>query len=420
MSWVMLVHFFDPIWDSTRYARYGLIGLSHRGVHEAEAIVMTSDGIDGPHIIDLRGIQEKPLELPRGSTLLAAPAGRIVKTRTKSGEEIGLAVDGPCDVARVAESIGGKANDASPESLRDAIAASLDLLRGCTLVAIGARGSFAIYRSKLGLRPLSYGAYGFDAFMAATESVAIELMGGIRRGDLPPGTIIYGDQEVLDEEVLEGGGVKATCLYEYVYIARPDSVVDGVPIYLYRREAGERLARHHDADVDVVVGVPETALPYAVGYAEAKGARLELGFVSSIGRLRTGLMEDVEERMVLIHLKLNPVKGVFEGKRVAVVDDSLVTGITLKTVARLLRLRYGATEVHVAIGSPLVSGSCPYGLVPWEESRLAAANLRLDEIRYVLEADSFASLPLKEALAILEKWDVKPCAACMGGEAPRA
>ena len=279
---------------------------------------------------------------------------------------------------------------------------------------MSSRGAFAVYRSAFGLRPLSYGAYGFDAFMAATESVPIELMGGVRRGDLEPGLVMYGDREALDEERLEGGGYRATCLYEYVYIARPDSIVDGVPVYLYRRKAGERLAKIHDAEVDVVVGVPETALPYAVGYAEAKGARLELGFVSSIGRARTGLMEDIEERMIMIYLKLNPVKGVFEGKRVAVVDDSLVTGITLKTVARLLRLRYGATEVHVAIGSPLVTGRCPYGLVPWDEAKLAAANLTLDQIRYMLEADSFANLPLEEAITILEPWGVKPCTVCMG------
>ncbi len=414
MTWLLLIHFFDQLWDATRYARYGLIGLSHRGVYEAEALVVRSGVLDGPHIVDMRRLQDEPLELPRGSTVLAAPAGRLARVRV-GDEEVGVAVDGPCDAALVAEEVARRAGGVSPWDLRDALAGMVEKLRGCSVALVSSRGSFAVYRSGFGLRPLSFGAYGFDAFIAATESVAIELVGGARRGDLEPGRVLYGDREFMDEEVLEGGGVKATCLYEYVYIARPDSVVDGVPIYLYRRMAGERLAKIHDAGVDVVVGVPETALPYAVGYAEAKGARLELGFVSSIGRTRTGLMEDVEERMILIYLKLNPVKGVFEGKRVAVIDDSLVTGITLKTVARLLRLRYGATEVHVAIGSPLVRSKCPYRLVPWEESKLAAANLTEEQIRYVLEADSFAALPLEEALTLLEEWGVKPCTACMAG-----
>ncbi len=414
MTWFLLIHFFDPIWDATRYARYGLIGLAHRGAPEAEVVVARrGGGLEGPHIVDLRRLQDEPLELPGGPSLLAAPAGRVVVTRVSSGEAVAVAVDGPCDAASVA-SLVSRAVDTRPESLRDALLKGVDELRGCVVALLSERGSFAVYRSGFGLRPASYGAYGFDAFIAATESVPIELVGGARRGDLQPGAIIYGDREVMDEEVLEGGGVRATCLYEYVYIARPDSVVDGVPIYLYRRRAGERLAKIHDVDVDVVVGVPETALPYAVGYAEAKGARLELGFVSSIGRARTGLMEDVEERLILIYLKLNPVKGVFEGKRVAVIDDSLVTGITLKTVSRLLRLRYGATEVHVAIGSPLVRARCPHRLVPWDEAKLAAANLSEEQIRYVLEADSFASLPLEEALSILAEWGVKPCTACMG------
>ncbi len=412
MTWLLLIHFFDPIWDATRYARYGLIGLSHRGVYEAEAVVVRGEELDGPHIVDLRRLQDEPLELPRGSTVLAAPAGRIARVSVDDGG-IAVAVDGPCDAARVAEEIASEARGLGPEELRDAISRIAERVKGCTLAAVSTSGAFAVYRSAFGLRPASFGAYGFDAFIAATESVAIDLVGGVRRGDLEPGVVMYGDREFMDEERLEGGGVKATCLYEYVYIARPDSVIDGVPVYLYRRIAGERLAKIHDADVDVVVGVPETALPYAVGYAEAKGARLELGFVSSVGRTRTGLMEDIEERMILIYLKLNPVKGVFEGKRVAVVDDSLVTGITLKTVARLLRLRYGATEVHVAIGSPLVRGRCPYKLVPWEESRLAGANLSTEQIRYVLEADSFAALPLEEAKSILAAWGVEPCTTCM-------
>ena len=417
MSWVMLVHFFDPIWDATKYARYGLLGLAHRGVHEAEVVVATEKGLDGPHILDLREVQDRPLEVPKGASVLAAPAGRIVVAKAGSGS-IAVAVDGPCDAARAAESIAASATGLSPEGLRDGVIKSLDRLRGCTVAVLSDSRAFAIYRSSLGLRPLTYGAYGFDAFMAATESVPIDLMGGALRGDLAPGYVMYGDAEYLDEELVEPGGVRATCLYEYVYIARPDSVIDGVPVYLYRRRAGEALARHHDVDVDVVVGVPETALPYALGYADAKGARLELAFVSSIGRARTGLMEDVEERMMLIHLKLNPVRRVFEGKRVAVIDDSMVTGITLKIVSRLLRLRFGATEVHVGIGSPLVRRSCPFRLVPWDESKLAAANLDYDKLRYVLEADSFASLPLEEAERILREWGVEPCTYCMGGLMP--
>ncbi len=417
VSWLLLVHFFDPIWDATKYVRYGLLGLAHRGAPEAELVVATRDGLDGPHIVDLREVQDRPLEVPQGSSVIAAPAGRIVVARARGGS-LAVAVDGPRDAVKVADEIVSRVEGTRPDDLRDALSSITSVLRGCSVAVLSESRSFAIYRSALGLRPLTYGAYGFDAFMAATESAPIDLMGGLLRGDLRPGVVMYGDSEILDEEVVEPRGIRATCLYEYVYIARPDSVIDGVPVYLYRRRAGEALARHHDADVDIVVGVPETALPYALGYAEAKGARLELAFVSSVGRARTGLMEDIEERMTLIHLKLNPVRKVFEGKRVAVIDDSMVTGITLKIVSRLLRLRFGATEVHVAIGSPLVRAKCPYRLVPWEESKLAAANLDYEKIRYVLEADSFASLPLEEALKILSEWGVEPCTACMGGSTP--
>ncbi len=211
------------------------------------------------------------------------------------------------------------------------------------------------------------------------------------------------------------GGTRRTSLFEYVYLARMDSFVDGVDVYRFRREMGARLARSHGVEADVVVGVPETALPYALGYAEASGARLELGFVSTVGRVRTAVAQlPPGERARLLSLKLNPVPGVFEAARVVVVDDSVVTGLTLKVVVQRLRRLYGAREVHAAVSSPRLVRPCPFSVQVLDEESLVARHLGDDEIARVLDVDSLAWLPLGEAVSYLSSHGIEPCTHCMG------
>ena len=203
---------------------------------------------------------------------------------------------------------------------------------------------------------------------------------------------------------------------ELIYLARPDSIIDGVEVYSFRRELGRVLAKNFEHKVDCVVGVPETALPYALGFSEEVGARLELGFVATGARRRSALQLNPLEKIVAIQLKMSPVKSVFRGKRVAVIDDSLVTGSTVKTVVQILRNRVGAKEVHVLIASPPIVGECPYGVLALKREELLAANLDRETTLKYIEADSLTWIPLKAFTEVAKKFGLNMCARCFGVE----
>ena len=399
---LLLAYFYERDQDASRYAYYGVMGLRHRGT-VAEAVAATPGG----------GLVAERIEpwrdgftLPRGYAVAAAfqPSARL---HVYAGEAAAL-VDGGCPPGPLARA-------AAEKGLREAaeMIASDARYAPCAALVLTRRGGYAAGRGYESRRPLSLGGYGFEALYAATETAPITLMGGRWSHDVGAGEAVYGDAEVFEEVRL--GGTRRTSLFEYVYLARMDSFVDGVDVYRFRREMGARLARSHGVEADVVVGVPETALPYALGYAEASGARLELGFVSTVGRVRTAVAQlPPGERARLLSLKLNPVPGVFEAARVVVVDDSVVTGLTLKVVVQRLRRLYGAREVHAAVSSPRLVRPCPFSVQVLDEESLVARHLGDDEIARVLDVDSLAWLPLGEAVSYLSSHGIEPCTHCMG------
>ena len=401
---LLLVYGFEPGWDASRFAYYGLLGMAHRGPWMEVAVLGEEGPWTGRVRVSLGG--DGAPRLPRGWAVLAAvePAAAI----HRSGGVV-LAVDGGCPPGRLLGLLArGDLGEAAEAAAGDSVYSP------CSFAALTPDGGFLLARGLESRRPLTLGGYGFDALMAATESAPVTLMGGRRVYDLDAGEAVYGSRFWVER--LRRGGTRRTSLFEYVYMARSDSVVDGVPVYLFRREMGRRLARHHEADVDLVVGVPETALPYAVGYAEEKGAKLELGFVSTLGRVRTAVAQfegGAEERARVLSLKLNPVPGIYRGRRVAIVDDSVVTGLTLKTVIQRLRRLHGAVEVHVAVSSPRIVRGCPYRLQAVAEEGLIARHLDDERIARVLDADSLAWLPLGEAVSYLEERGISPCTHCM-------
>jgi len=404
---VLLVYFYEPDQPAGLYARYGVMGLRHRGPRVSYA-VLRGDGLEQGRL----NPWSNGWSLPEGSAVLAAvePTGSLAASRSAA-----VAVDGACSAAealRLVEAAG------SPREAAEALASSTRF-DGCTVAALTRDGGYVLYRGRSGVRPLSLGGYGFDAVYAATETAPITLMGGEPRRDLEPGEAVYGDRYTLDT-YSAGGGRRATSLFEYIYLARPDSLVDGVNVYLFRREMGRRLARSHPVEVDVVVGVPETALPYALGYAEEKQAPIELALVSTIGRVRTAIAQaSLEERLMMLSLKFNPVPGVFEGRRVAVVDDSVVTGLTLKTFIHRLWRSQAPREVHVAVSSPKIVATCPHRVQLLEPGSLIARQLSDEAIERVLDVDSLAWLPLGEAVSYLRSHGIDPCTACMLEEVSR-
>lgn len=399
---VLLAYFYEEDQPAHVYARYGVMGLRHRGPRVSYA-VLRGGGLEAGSIDPW----SDGWSLPPGGAVVAAvePTGRLAASRRAA-----VAVDGACSPEKALKAVEGARG---PGEAGEALA-SLEEFDACSVAALRADGGYLLYRGRLGVRPLSVGGYGFDALYAATETAPITLMGGEHRHDLEPGEAVYGDRYSLDT-VSAGRGRRGTSLFEYIYLARPDSLVDGVNVYMFRREMGRRLARSHQVEVDVVVGVPETALPYALGYAEEKRAPLELALVSTLGRVRTAIMStgSVEERLMALSLKFNPVPGVFEGKRVAVVDDSVVTGLTLKTFIHRLWRSQAPREIHVAVSSPRIVAPCPHRVQLLDPGTLIARQLRDEHIKRVLNVDSLAWLPLGEAVSYLRARGVDPCTACM-------
>jgi len=403
---LLLVYFYEPDQPAGLYARYGVMGLRHRGPRVSYA-VLRADGLEQGWL----NPWGNGWSLPEGSAVLAAvePTGSLAVSRHAA-----VAVDGACSASEALKLVEAAR---SPREAAETLASSTKF-DGCTVAAL-TRGGYVLYRGRSGVRPLSLGGYGFDAVYAATETAPITLMGGEPRRDLEPGEAVYGDRYTFDT-YSAGGGRRTTSLFEYIYLARPDSLVDSVNVYVFRREMGRQLARSHPVEVDVVVGVPETALPYALGYAEEKHAPLELALVSTIGRVRTAVVQaSLEERLMMLSLKFNPVPGVFEGKRVAVVDDSVVTGLTLKTFIHRLWRAQAPREIHVAVSSPRIVATCPHRVQLLEPRSLIARQLSDEAIERVLDVDSLAWLPLGEAVSYLRSHGIDPCTACMLEEVRR-
>jgi amidophosphoribosyltransferase len=199
-----------------------------------------------------------------------------------------------------------------------------------------------------------------------------------------------------------------------LYLARHDAIVDGVSAYEFRKHLGRELAKYLESDVDVVVGVPETALPYAIGFAEVINKPFEMAFMATGGRRRSMLFSDPFEKIVSIHLKMNPIRGVLEGKRVALVDDSMVTGSTIKTVSQILRFRVGVPEVHLFIASPPLIMPCPFSVLRLDMKGLLAANLSQSLARDYLEVDSLHWLSKEDVDRVASRFGLKLCGKCFG------
>lgn len=400
---LLLAYFYERDQRADVYAKYGLMGLAHRGLRASYAVLST----DGFRVggVDTWG----PEGLPLGHAVVAAvhPSARLAYSKG-NGVAAVTAVDGACPVEQLAQ----KASRYRLDDLARFIVED-DAYSHCAVAVLRSDGSFIVARGRESRRPLSIGGYGFEALYAATESAPINLMGGAPVSHVDAGEAIYGNQYWLER--VRVGGERRTSLMEYVYIARPDSIVDGVSVYHFRREMGRRMARRHHVEVDIVAGVPETAIPYAIGYAEEKNARFEYGFISTVRGRTTLIPVNHRERMLALSLKLNPVPEIFRGKSVTIVDDSIVTGLTLKVAIQRLRRIGGVRSVHVAVSSPKIVRRCPFGVLRFDEGALIARYLDDETVERVLDADSVAWLPLGEAVAFLRENGINPCIACMGG-----
>ncbi|MFQ9707006.1 MAG: amidophosphoribosyltransferase [Limosilactobacillus pontis] len=238
-----------------------------------------------------------------------------------------------------------------------------------------------------GIRPLCIGQLASGAYVVASETCALDIVNARFIRDVQPGELIVIDRDGLHIDHYTTQTQLAICSMEYIYFARPDSIIHGVTVHNARKQMGRLLAREHLIDVDMVIGVPNSSLSAASGYAEAAGLPYEMGLIKSQYVARTFIQPTQALREQGVHMKLSAVRGVVNGKRVAVVDDSIVRGTTSRQIVKMLR-DAGAKEVHLLISSPPFCFPCFYGIDISTRSELMAAHYSVEEMRQQIGADS--------------------------------
>lgn len=277
------------------------------------------------------------------------------------------------------------------ETFLDRLKESLNAVKGGFAYLIATEDSMVAALDANGFRPLSIGRMVNGAYVVASETCALEVVGAEFIQDVNPGEIIIINDEGLTVDRFTEDTRHAICSMEYIYFARPDSNIAGVNVHSARKNMGKILAEEAPVDADMVVGVPNSSLSAASGYAEASGIPYEMGLVKNQYVARTFIQPTQELREQGVRMKLSAVSGVVEGKKVIMVDDSIVRGTTSRRIVNLLK-EAGAEEVHVRIASPPLRYPCFYGIDIQTRKELIAANHTVDEIRECIEADSLSFL----------------------------
>lgn len=303
-------------------------------------------------------------------------------------------------------------------SLLDRIVEALNKVRGAySLVILSEHGLYGI-RDPYGFRPLSLGRLK-DSWVLASETVAFDLIQAEFVRDLEPGEIVFIDRESgrITSHHPFPKVQRASCIFEHIYFARPDSKVYGYNVYSMRRCLGYQLAQEAPVEADLVIPVPDSGVAIALGYSEGTGLPFEEGLVRSHYIGRTFIEPQQSIRDFGVKMKLNAVREVLAGKRVVVVDDSLVRGTTSRKIIRMIR-QAGAQEVHVRIGSPPILSPCFYGIDTPTRQELIAANHALEEIREFITADSLQYLSLDGMLKVFKGGTEGFCTACFTEKYP--
>lgn len=244
-----------------------------------------------------------------------------------------------------------------------------------------------------GFRPLSIGKMANGAIVVSSETCAFEVVGAEWIRDVKPGEVVIIDNSGIQYDTYTTDTQLAICSMEYIYFARPDSNIHGVNVHTARKRMGAQLAREFKHEADIVVGIPNSSLSAAMGFAEESGLPNEMGLIKNQYTQRTFIQPTQELREQGVRMKLSAVSGVVKGKRVVMIDDSIVRGTTSRRIVQLLK-EAGATEVHVAIGSPALAYPCFYGIDIQTRRELIAANHSVEETRQIIGADSLTYLSI--------------------------
>ncbi len=297
-----------------------------------------------------------------------------------------------------------------------AIIDALNMLEGAFAFVIMTANRIYACRDKYGLRPLSIGRLG-DGWVVSSETCAFDVIGAEFVRDVEPGEVVTIDDNGLRSRDYSMYKRRQMCSMEYIYFARPDSDIEGCNVHAYRKESGRLLFRQAPADADIVVGVPDSSLSAAMGYAEASGLPYEMGLIKNKYIGRTFIQPTQELREKGVRMKLSAVRTIVKDKRVVLVDDSIVRGTTSRHIVTLLK-EAGACEVHVRIASPPMISPCFYGVDTSTYDELISARKNVDEVRCEIGADSLAFLEPEALLKAGNRQEL--CMACFTAQYPTA
>lgn len=370
----------------------------------------TQDDEDVDHV--------QPLMFPSQTESMAiAHNGNIMNAHTLRGhlEDEGSILQTRSDTEVLAHLMKRSGNKLTEEKIGEA----LRKLVGAYTFLMLTEQALYIATDPHGIRPLSIGRLG-DAYVVASETSAFNIVGATYERDVLPGELIKITEEGIHVTNFSQRKTKKMCAMEYVYFSRPDSDLNGINVHTARKKTGIELAKEAPAEADVVTGVPDSSISAAIGYAEQIGLPYEMGIIKNRYIGRTFIKPSPELREQGVKIKLSPVKGIVDGKRVIMIDDSIVRGTTCKHIVQLLK-EAGAKEVHVRISSPMITDPCYYGIDMSTKEELIAANYSLDEISDLIGADSIAFLShegMERGIIDESTYERSLCQSCFTGNYP--
>lgn len=431
--------------DAAHTAFYGLYALQHRG--QESAGIAVSDGKQIRLQKDM-GLLVKVFDLDQIDKLTGHIAVGHVRYST-SGESsvvnsqpmvfhymrgmVALAYNGNLlNASKLRERLGSSGSvfqtttDAevianllacySHDRLDQALSKCLTDLKGGYALVVTTGNCLMGARDPMGIRPLCLGELHGN-YVLASESAALDIVGATLVRDVKPGEIVVIDEDGLHSIEYMPPPRRATCVFEYVYFARPDSTIDEINVYQARRAMGRQLARECNIVADMVVSVPDSGTTAALGYAEGSGLPFHEGLIKNRYVGRTFIQPSQKMRETSVRIKLNALSKVVKGQRVVMVDDSIVRGTTSKQIVQMLR-DAGASEVHMAVASPPTRYSCFYGIDTSKKEELIANNMSVAEIEAFIGADSLHYLSIEGMFKALRGGTENYCAACFSGDYP--
>jgi len=301
-------------------------------------------------------------------------------------------------------------------SLFERITEALNRVEGAYCLLFLTETQMVAVRDPNGFRPLCLGKRG-DAYVVASESCALDLIEAQFIREIEPGEVVIIDRDGVASSFPFRKRKPTPCIFEFVYFARPDSYIFGKNVYMVRKELGRQLAREHRIDADIVIPVPDSGVPAALGYAQESGIRFEFGLMRNHYVGRTFIEPQQSIRHFGVKIKLNPVRDIIKGKRVVVIDDSIVRGTTSRKIVKMIRSA-GAKEVHTLISSPPTDYPCYYGIDTPTRKELISSSHTIEEIRKYITADSLGYLSEQGLLTAVGTENTDYCRACFSGGYP--